>query len=70
MVFVAFLIVVIIRSNSARCGAVGVADESTTAPKHAKRLIGRVTEKIVKSGESGRLLKTEDAESIAIDSCC
>jgi hypothetical protein len=69
---VAVLVAVIIveRSNSARCGAVGVVDENTTAPKHAKRLSGRVTENIVKSGASGRVLKTEDAESIADASCC
>eukprot|EP00984_Skeletonema_dohrnii_P012311 scaffold4982_cov92-Skeletonema_dohrnii-CCMP3373.AAC.2 len=48
------------RSNSVRCGAVRLVVESTTAQMSAKRLIGRATEKIVKSGASGRLLKTED----------
>eukprot|EP00985_Skeletonema_marinoi_P034055 scaffold42913_cov226-Skeletonema_marinoi.AAC.2 len=47
------------RSNSARCGAVGVVDENTTAQKHAKRLSGCNTNNIVKSGESGRLLKMQ-----------
>ena len=43
---------------------------NTTAQKSAKQLIGRVIEKPVKSGASGRALKTEDAESIAVASCC
>ena len=44
------------RSNSARCGAARLVVENTTAQKSAKRLIGRATEKIVKSGASGKLI--------------
>ena len=42
------------RLNLARCGAVTIVVEDTTARKSAKRIIGRATKKNVKSGASGR----------------